>query len=205
MYDVNTLRQYECTYTRHLILNTKHEDYNKAFFLRNNRKPNKYDLEHIEFLKTVNQPVNPDIHLNTYVVQSIYEDYGDIEVSSKIISKYYKNILKFDINNDNLHEIGRYIRYKFGKIFSDKGYNIINVWQLMRMAAVIDSNKIHKNDSNVKFLFNKIYGRQPSEQETQIILCLDLDSGIQGIRNEIIKHFKVAYESSFRRRRLKRN
>lgn len=188
-----------------MMLNTKHTDSQKAFFLSNNRKPNKYDLEHIEFLKTVNQPVNPDIHWNTYVVQSIYEDYGDIEVSSKTISKYYKNILKININDDNLHEIGRYIRYKFGKIFSDKGYNIINVWQLMRMSAVIDSNKIQKNSFNVKFLFNKIYGRQPSDQETQIILSLDLDSGIQGIRNEIIKHFKVAYESSFRRRRLKRH
>ncbi len=205
LYDVNTLRQYECTYALHYINNTGIKDYSKAYFIRNNRKPTKYDLEHMEFLTKVNRPVNPDIHMNTYVMQSIYAEHGDLEVSSKIISKAYKEISKVDINFDNLHEIGRYVRYKFGRIFNDSGYNMINVWQLMRMSAIFSSNNISKNDNNVEFLFNKIYKRKPTSSEIQIIVSLDLDSGIQGIRNEIIKHFKVAYETSFRRRRLKRH
>jgi hypothetical protein len=206
LYDVNTLRQFECTHAHHLIAYTKLSDYEKAFFLRNNRKPNKYDLEHMEFLKTVvNLPVDSDTHWNTYVSQAIYDDFGDLEVSSNIISKYYKEILKFDIDYDNLHEIGRYMRYKFGRLLTDNGYNMVNVWQLMQISAIIDTNNITKNCDNIIFIFNKIYKRKPLDQEVQIILCLDLDSGIQGVRNEIVKYFKVAYEYSFRRRRLTRH
>lgn len=204
MYDVNTLRQFECTHAYHFSINTN-LDYEKSFFIRNSRKSDQYDIEYMKMLESTNPPVNSDIYWNTYVAQAIYQDNGDLEVGSETISRYYKNILKFDINYDNLHEIGRYIRYKFGRILIDKGYNMINVWQLMQISAVLDSNNISKNNDNVKFLFDKIYKRNPLSQEVQIILSLDLDSGIQGIRNEVIKHFKVAYESTFRRRRLKRH
>lgn len=204
LYDINTLRQFECTYAHHLLINTNLNNCEKAFFLRNNRKPNKYDVDHVEYLKSAFKPVDPDTYWNTYVFQAIYDDFGDLEVSSDIISKYYKEILKFEINYDNLHEIGRSIRYKFGKVLSDKGYNMINVWQLMQVSAVINTNNITKNPNNIKFIFNKIYKRKPLDQEVQIILCLDLDSGIQGVRNEIVKYFKVAYEATFRRRRIKK-
>ena len=199
LYDVNTLRIFECASTALFMVNTKSNDYEKSYFIINNRKPCEYDVEYMKLLYNNINNINFDSILISYVVQAIIENHGDIAVSSKVISEYYKYIFKCDISDEYLFEINRYIRNGYSRLFCKDLYNNNNVLQLMHVAAVFDSNNISKSDNSIKFLFNKIYKRSPLSQEINIIKSLDLDSGIKGIRNEVIKYLKVR-EINFRRR-----
>jgi hypothetical protein len=201
LYDINTFRRFQCVGAKKLSkkLNI---DVEKAFFIKNLVKPNEYDIE------CINKDIMTfDINDNdiAYVTQSIYGKYGNIPISTKMISETYRDVMKCDIDYDDLHKIGRGIRYKFYKIFSDVGYNLINVWQLISVSSVINRNNIIANENSIVSLFNKIYKRNPIKEEISIISSLNLDSGIEGIRNEIVRYFKVESELSFRRRRIKKH
>jgi len=189
IYGIESLRVVECVYA---IQHSRHAgiDASKSFLIKTGRKPNKLELDYIERVKN-GEKAPFGVYQHNWVIyssQNLLLKHPHLLPSTKEIKDITEKTFGHSVDYKIVNLVAAVSENKVYSLHD--GFYGVNVWQLMGVCCSLDCLKINRDDSSIRFLFNKIYKREPKTEEITVCKCLKITTP-QEIQDEIEQIIKV--------------
>lgn len=166
----------------------------KSFLIKNGRKPTKIESDYINRVLQGEEAPH-GVYKHNWIVyssQNLLLEHPRLLPSTSTIRKIIEKTYKHSVDSDTVNLVAALSRNQTYSL--DNGYYGVNTWQPLSISKALDSLNLKKDKRSISLLFNKIYKRDPIEEEISICKKVVFTCS-QDIQNEIENTIEVKIKS----------